>query len=134
MSRSPLVARGDWHIPFVPTLPWGRKIPAGGRAVPAPLPRRVCGVGLERREVGRQVCGLYLEESLRLAQAAEPMRAQAPEADAGWARPAPRLPGGGREADLAPRGDPADPRAGGPRPNHVDRVGPHGGPPVDAAF
>src|SRR3989442_13936165 len=117
MSRSPLVARGDWHIPFVPTLPWGRKIPAGGRAVPAPLPRRVCGVGLERREVGRQVCGLYLEESLRLAQAAEPMRAQAPEADAGWARPAPRRPGRRREPDLtAARGRAEAPRRGDPPP------------------
>src|SRR3989442_14569799 len=132
MSRSPLVARGDWHIPFVPTLPWGRKIPAGGRAVPAPLPRRVCGVGLERREVGRQVCGLYLEESLRLAQAAEPMRAQAPEADAGWARPAPGLPGRGREQDLTALSSRADPPAGVHRQTDVAGAGPGGAPALDA--
>src|SRR2546425_4364132 len=107
---------------------------ARGPAASSRLPRRVCGVGLERREVGRQVCGLYLEESLRLAQAAEPMRAQAPEADAGWPRPAPGLPGRGREQDLTAGGSRADPPDGVDRPTDVAGGGPRGGAPVDARF
>src|SRR2546425_1874355 len=105
---------------------------ARGPAASSRLPRRVCGVGLERREVGRQVCGLYLEESLRLAQAAEPMRAQAPEADAGWPRPAPRIPGRGPEQELTALSSRADPGDGVHRPTDAARAGQRGAPPVDA--
>jgi hypothetical protein len=61
--------------------------------------------------MGRQVRGFYLEERLRLAQAAEPMRAQASEACAGWPRPTHGIPGRGRQQDLAAvtsRADPGD--------------------------
>src|SRR5437879_9841080 len=61
--------------------------------------------------MGRQVCRFHLEEALRLAQAAEPMRAQASEACAGWARPTHGIPGRGGEQDLAAvtsRADPGD--------------------------
>src|SRR5437870_11628355 len=105
---------------------------ARSHAVPSPLTRRVCGVGLERREVGRQVCGLYLEESLRLAQAAEPMRAQAPEADAGWARPGHWIPGRGREQELSAVSRRAEPRGGGHRQTDVAGAGQRGAPAVAA--
>src|SRR2546422_8499531 len=101
-------------------------------AVTSPLTRRVCGVGLERREVGRQVCGLYLEESLRLAQAAEPMRAQAPEADAGWPRPAPGIPGRGREQELTALSSRAEPPDGAHPPTHAAGRRQRGGPAVGA--
>ena len=68
-------------------------------------------MGPQRREVGPQICGYYLEERLRLAQAAQPMRAQAPEAYAGRPGPAHGIPGRGREQDLpavSSRADPGD--------------------------
>jgi hypothetical protein len=61
--------------------------------------------------MGRQVRGFYLEEDLRLAQAAEPVRAQASEACAGWPRSSYGIPGRGRKQDLAAvtsRADPGD--------------------------
>src|SRR5437773_5046499 len=69
---------------------------------------------------------------MRLAQAAEPMRAQAPEADAGWPRPAHGIPGRGREQDLTAVSSRADPGDGVHRQTDVAGVGQRGAPAVDA--
>ena len=61
--------------------------------------------------MGRQFRGFYLEQGLRLTQAAEPMRAEASEAGAGWPRPTHGIPGHGQPQDLAAvtgRADPGD--------------------------
>src|SRR5712692_9722553 len=88
--------------------------------------------GPQGREAGRQVCSLYLEEGLRLAQAAEPMRSQAPEAYAGWSRLAHGIPGRRRDQNLTAvsgRADPGD-RVHGQA--DVARVGQRGAPAMDA--
>ena len=58
--------------------------------LPSHLARPIIGLALrrgegpQRRKALRQVWGLHLEDRLGLAQAAEPMGPQAPEAYAGW--------------------------------------------------
>src|SRR5258705_9759745 len=62
----------------------------------------------QRRKAAWQARRLHLEERLRLAQATEPVRAQAPEACAGRPRAAHGLARGRRQENLAAVGHRAD--------------------------